>query len=155
MPNGRTFLIVVRYRQESTIRKQDVEPTEAISTEETAENPEPGWLTAVRAAQAKKAQSPVVLDLRGVTSLADHFIIFTGTNIRQNQAISDEIHLRLKADGDLPISVEGYNNAEWILMDYGDFIVHIFIEKARTYYDLERLWRHAKPVEIPPEPVAA
>jgi ribosome-associated protein len=113
------------------------------------------WLSAVRAAQSKKAQDIVVLDLREITSLADYFIICTGTNVRQNQAVSDEIHLKVKERGELPISVEGYENAEWVLMDYGDVIVHVFLEKTRSYYDLERLWRHARRVEIPPEPVAA
>lgn len=109
----------------------------------------------MRAAQSKKALDIVVLDLREITSLADHFIICTGTNVRQNQAIADEIHLKLKQRGDLPISVEGFENAEWVLMDYGDFIVHIFLEKTRGFYDLERLWRHARKVDVPPEPVAA
>ena len=113
------------------------------------------WLTAVRAAQSKKALDIIVLDLREITSLTDHFIICTGTNTRQNQAIADEIHQQVKKKGELPISLEGYENAEWILLDYGDFIVHIFLQKTRTYYDLERLWRHAKTVDIPPEPVAA
>ena len=127
----------------------------AQDTVEIAEVSDPAWLTAVRAAQAKKAQDIVVLDLREITSLADYFIICTGTNIRQNQAIADEIHLEVKERGELPISVEGYTNAEWVLMDYGDFLVHVFLEKTRTYYDLERLWRHAKKVDVPPEPVAA
>ena len=105
-----------------------------------AEVSDPTWLTAVRAAQSKKALDIVVLDLREITSLADYFIICTGTNIRQNQAIADEIHLKVKDRGELPISVEGYDNAEWVLMDYGDFLVHVFLEKTRTYYDLERLW---------------
>ena len=96
-----------------------------------------------------------MLDLREITTLTDHFIICTGTNVRQNQAIADEIHVQLKKRGDLPTSVEGYENAEWVLLDYGDFIAHVFQEKTRTYYDLERLWRHAKKVDIPPEPVAA
>jgi ribosome-associated protein len=93
--------------------------------------------------------------LREITSLADHFIICTGSNTRQNQAITDEVHVRLKQDGSLPISVEGYENAEWVLMDYGDFILHVFLDRARSYYDLERLWRHAKKVEVPPEAPAA
>ncbi|HYO83057.1 MAG TPA: ribosome silencing factor [Bryobacteraceae bacterium] len=113
------------------------------------------WLTAVRAAQSKKALDIVVLDLREITSLADYFIICTGTNVRQNQAVSDEIHQKVKERGDLPISIEGYENAEWVLIDYGDVIVHIFLDRTRTYYDLERLWRHARRVEVPPEPVAA
>jgi ribosome-associated protein len=96
-----------------------------------------------------------VLDLREITTLTEFFVICTGTNVRQNQAISDEIHIKVKETGELPISVEGYTNAEWVLMDYGDVIVHIFIDRARAYYDLERLWRHAKRVEIPPEPAAA
>jgi ribosome-associated protein len=91
-----------------------------------------------------------VLDLRDVTSFTDFFVICTGANIRQNQAISDEIQLALKKLGDLPVSVEGYTNAEWILMDYGDYLIHIFLDRARVFYDLERLWRHAKAVEIPP-----
>jgi ribosome-associated protein len=87
-----------------------------------------------------------VLDLREVTSFADYFILCSGTNARQNQAICDEIDLRLKKMGELASSIEGYDNAEWILMDYGDYLVHIFSEKARQYYDLERLWRDARPV---------
>lgn len=122
---------------------------------EIAEPAQPNWLTAVRAAQAKKALDIVVLDLREITSLTDFFLICTGSSTRQNQAISDEVHLQLKTRGELPLSAEGYDNAEWILMDYGDLIVHSFLEKTRLYYDLERLWRHAKRVEIPPEPVAA
>jgi ribosome-associated protein len=92
-----------------------------------------------------------VLDLRGITSFTDHFVICTGANTRQIQAISDEIGQQLKAVGELPLSVEGYNQAEWILVDYGDFLVHVFSAQARGYYDLERLWRSAKPVEIPSE----
>jgi ribosome-associated protein len=97
----------------------------------------------------------VVLDLRDITSLADYFLICTGNNTRQNQAISDEIYLKLKDQGEMPVSIEGYDNAEWILQDYGDFIVHIFLPTARSYYDLERLWRHAKNVPLPTEEPAA
>ena len=89
-----------------------------------------------------------MLDLRDVTTFADYFIVCSGTNTRQIQAISDEIELRLKKLGEYPNSIEGYENAEWILMDYGDYLVHIFSEKARLYYDLERLWRDARPVAL-------
>jgi ribosome-associated protein len=65
------------------------------------------------------------------------------------QAIADEVGLRLKQSGELPFSMEGYKQAEWILADYGNFLVHIFSPKSREYYDLERLWRNAKTVEIP------
>jgi ribosome-associated protein len=103
---------------------------------------------AVRAAESKKANDIKVLDLRGVTSFTDFFIICTGNNPRQVQAISDEIGLRLKERGELPTSLEGYAQADWILSDYGDFLVHIFSPKARAFYDLERLWRNAKDVPI-------
>lgn len=88
-----------------------------------------------------------MLDLRAATSFTDYFIICGGSNSRQIQAIADEVGLQLKRLGQLPLSVEGYEHAEWILADYGDFIVHVFSEKARLYYDLERLWRQAQPVE--------
>jgi ribosome-associated protein len=107
---------------------------------------EPGWREAVAAAEDKQARDIRVLDLREVTSFADHFIICNGTNTRQNQAISDSIEISLKHLGRYPLSIEGYENADWILIDYGDFLVHIFTEKARAYYDLERLWRDAKVV---------
>lgn len=92
-----------------------------------------------------------MLDLRAVTSFTDFFVICTGGNQRQIQAIADEVTARLKQEGQLPISLEGYDQAEWVLADYGDFLVHIFSEQARGYYDLERLWRNARPVEVPPE----
>ena len=107
------------------------------------------WLAAVRAAESKKATDIKVLDLTGITSFTDYFVVCTGANSRQIQAISDEIGLQLKDRGDFPISVEGYREAEWVLVDYGDFLVHIFSPRARDYYDLERLWRNAKSVDIP------
>jgi ribosome-associated protein len=85
--------------------------------------------------------------LRDVTSFTDFFLLCSVGNPRQARAISDEIHDELKRLGELPVSIEGYEQAEWILMDYGDFLVHIFSESARSYYDLERLWRHAKVVD--------
>ena len=91
-----------------------------------------------------------MLDLREVTSFADYFIICSASNQRQAQAIADELHKQVKdLHGELPISLEGYENAGWILADYGDFLVHIFSPEAREFYGLERLWRHAKRVEIP------
>lgn len=116
---------------------------------------EPPWLVAVRAADSRKAIDLKVLDLSGITSFTDWFIICTGSNARQIQAIADEISLRLKQRAELPINIEGYEQAEWVLMDYGDLIVHVFSAKAREYYDLERLWRQAKQVEIPVEAAPA
>jgi ribosome-associated protein len=108
----------------------------------------PNWLVAARAAESKKAIDLQVLDLREVTSFTDFFILCSVSNPRQGQAIADEIGKQLKDMGELPVSVEGYDSAEWILLDYGDFIVHIFAETTRSYYNLERLWRHAKPVDL-------
>jgi ribosome-associated protein len=106
------------------------------------------WRIAADAAESKKAADIRVLDLTGITSFTDYFVICTGANTRQVQAIADEVTLRLKQQGELPISVEGYDQAEWVLADYGDFLVHIFSPKSREYYDLERLWRSAKTVEL-------
>ena len=104
----------------------------------------------MRAAESKKATDIKVLDLSGITSFADYFVICTGANQRQIQAVSDEVCLQLKEQAqELPLSLEGYNQAEWVLADYGDLLVHIFSPKAREYYDLERLWRSAKTVAIP------
>lgn len=100
----------------------------------------------MRRAESRKAFDVQVLDLRDITSFTDYFVICSVSNPRQAHAVCDEIQKGLKEIGELPVSVEGYDAAEWILMDYGDFLVHIFSESARSYYDLERLWRHAKPV---------
>jgi len=106
---------------------------------------------ALHAAAEKKALAPTVLDLRDIATFTDFFVIVTGTNRRQVQAISDEVVERLKRAGTRAARVEGYQTAEWILVDYGDFIVHVFDEKARRFYDLERLWREAKRVDITAE----
>lgn len=108
-------------------------------------------LLAVRAAADKKAEDLVVLDLRAVASFTDYFIICTGMNARQVQAVADSVEERLRNSGKRPLHVEGRSNAEWILLDYGDFIVHAFNPAARRFYDLERLWRDAERVELPPE----
>ena len=112
---------------------------------------DPTWLTAVRAAEEKKALDIKVLDLTGVSSFTDFFVICTGSSAKQNQAISDEVAMRMKKRGELPLSVEGYSQAEWVLTDYGDVVVHALTPKARSYYDLERLWREGKAVVIPAE----
>ncbi|MGA2329362.1 MAG: ribosome silencing factor [Bryobacteraceae bacterium] len=103
---------------------------------------------AAQAAESKKALDVRVLDLRGVSSFTDYFVICSGANIRQIQAISDEVEERLEKHGERPLGIEGYERAEWILADYGDFIVHIFSQPAREFYDLERLWRSASQLTI-------
>lgn len=104
---------------------------------------------AVEAASAKKAERIVVLDLRGIASFTDYFVICSGTSTRQVQAIADEIVEKLKAEGTRPLHIEGYTVAAWILIDYGDLVVHIFEQQAREFYDLERLWRDAPLVSLP------
>ena len=107
---------------------------------------------AVACASEKKAFDIVAIDLREIASFTEFFIIASGTNVRQVQAISDEITEKLKEHlNSRVIRIEGYPTGEWILLDYGDFIVHIFEQKAREFYDLERLWRDAKKVQIPSE----
>ncbi len=106
-------------------------------------------LAAARAAESKKAVDVRVLDLRDVSTFTDFFLLCSGTNARQIQAIADEVQQQLKAAGRSPIGVEGYDKAEWVLADYGDFIVHIFSPATRAFYDLERLWRTAKTVPVP------
>ncbi len=99
---------------------------------------------ALEAALDKKAADVVVLELDGVCSFSDCFIICSGTSARQNQAISDGVKERLRQSGHRASHIEGYSEGEWILMDYLDFVVHIFTERAREFYDLERLWRAGK-----------
>ncbi len=107
---------------------------------------------AITSANEKKAFEITAIDLREVASFTEFFIIASGSNMRQVQAISDEITEKLREKlNSRVIRVEGYTAGEWILLDYGDFIVHIFEQKAREFYDLERLWRDAKKVEIPEE----
>jgi ribosome-associated protein len=107
---------------------------------------------ALHAAGEKKAHDLVVLDLREVASFTDFFVIASGTNVRQVQAVADEVQEQLRKQlGVKPARVEGYNSAEWVLLDYGDFIFHVFEEKSRRFYDLERLWRDAARVPLPPE----
>lgn len=107
---------------------------------------------ALECASEKKAFDMTALDLREIASFAEFFVICSGANQRQVQAISDEIDEQLKKQlKSRPVRVEGYRTGEWVLMDYGDFIVHIFEKNAREFYDLERLWRDAKKVELPEE----
>jgi ribosome-associated protein len=105
---------------------------------------------AIRSASDKKAFDIVALDLRSIASFTDYFVIASGSNQRQVQAVADEINDQLKKQlGSRPVRVEGYNSAEWVLLDYGDFVFHIFNGDAREFYDLARLWRDARKVEIP------
>jgi ribosome-associated protein len=143
----------------STVKEQSLHPTTIGGSQlkAVAKEQEPAQLDerirmALAAAGEKKAINSVVLDLREIASFTDYFVITSGTNERQVQAISDEIVETLKKAGTAAARVEGYKTAEWILLDYGDFVVHVFDEKARSFYDLERLWRESKRVELPRQP---
>lgn len=99
---------------------------------------------AVGAVENKKGEELAILEMdKASGAFTDYFVVCTGTNPRQVQAISDEIQKRLSQAGVRPNSVEGYNQAEWVLLDYVDFVVHIFSARARKFYDLERLWKSA------------
>ena len=142
----------------STVKEQSLSPqlstrsqTQAVQNVESLDD---RILMALHAAGEKKAIDIVVLDLREIASFTDYFIVTSGANERQVQAISDGVYESLKKMGSNAARVEGHKTAEWILLDYGDFIVHVFEQKARNFYDLERLWREGKRVDLPPEPGA-
>jgi ribosome-associated protein len=100
---------------------------------------------AIQACLDKKAEELSILEMeKGSGAFTDYFVLCSGTNPRQIQAIADEVELRLKSVGLRPTHIEGYNQAEWVLLDYVDFVVHVFSEKARRFYDLERLWKTAR-----------
>ena len=113
----------------------------------------PGVRLAVEAAQEKKAASITVLDLGGVGAFTEYFVICTGFSTPQVQAICTEVEEQLyRKLGRSPEHREGYRSAEWALLDFGGFVVHVFGEQARRYYDLERLWRSAPKLEVPDQP---
>ncbi len=103
---------------------------------------------AIRAAEDKQAVNLVALDLRKAAGFTDFFVISSGTNPRQVRAIADGVMERLAAEGVKPAHVEGYDRSEWILLDYFDFIVHVFAPDTRVFYDLERLWGNADRIEV-------
>ena len=109
---------------------------------------------AAGAASSKTADSTVVLDVGDLLGITDHFVITSGGNVRQVRTIAEEIELRVKAQGGgSPLYIEGLDDARWVLLDYGEFVVHVFLAEARRYYDLERLWADAPRVErLGPEP---
>jgi ribosome-associated protein len=122
--------------------------------EETIEQPtrletEDAVMMAARAASDRKAADMVILDLRDVAQFTEFFLICTANNPRQVQAVTDAIEENLRQAGKRPSHIEGYTAAEWVLLDYGDFIAHVFSPTSRRFYDLERLWRDAKNVPLP------
>jgi len=107
------------------------------------------WQVAAEAALSRKAEDVVMLDIGAISSFTDHFVICNGTNARQTQAIADAVEDALREAGLRPLGIEGAQKGEWVLMDYGDFIVHIFSPEKRAFFDLERLWKTAPRLEVP------
>ncbi len=105
----------------------------------------------LKAAIEKKAQDPVILELKGISSITDYFLICTGKSDRQVQAIAQGIEEALKKRGIRPIGQEGATQGRWILMDYEDVVVHIFLEAVRKFYDLEGLWIDAPRINLKKE----
>lgn len=122
-------------------KQQRPKPAQSLETEDAV-------MIAARAASDKKATDLVLLDLRTAASFTEYFLICTGASTRQVQTISNAIEEALLKSGKRPLHIEGYSSAEWILLDYGDFIVHVFGAASRRFYDLERLWRDAPRVEV-------
>jgi ribosome-associated protein len=106
-------------------------------------------LLCVRYALDKKAYDLLLLDVSGLTSLADFFLICTGRSDTQVQAIAQSVEESLGTLGRKPRMVEGMSGGQWVLLDYGDVVVHIFLESVREFYDLERLWMRAPIVQLP------
>ena len=131
------------------MRRSTSERTE--SRQQPSMEPEAAVMLAAHAATEKKATDLVLLDLRKVASFTEYFLICSGASARQVQAMSNAVEEALLKRGKRPLHIEGYSSAEWILLDYGDFIVHVFGQASRKFYDLERLWRDARRVEIKEE----
>jgi ribosome-associated protein len=101
-------------------------------------------VTAAKAASDKKGEDTVVLEVGQVLAITDAFVITSGTNTRQVKTIAEEVEKKIdEAGGPKPLRVEGLDDARWVLMDYGDFVVHVFLDEVRRYYELERLWSDA------------
>jgi ribosome-associated protein len=116
-----------------------------------AERPDPSRpraLSIARAGLDKKAEDVLVLDVRGLTSYADYFVIMTAESDRQAGAIADHVEETMKAQGATKVGVEGYESGRWILVDYGDVVAHVLSREARGFYDLEGLWADAPRVQV-------
>lgn len=105
----------------------------------------------IQAAANKKAENMKILDLHEISSFTDYFVVCSGHSDRQVQAIADSIVIQLKEDGFSPISVEGYREGRWVVVDFGDVVIHVFMDALREYYDIEQLWHDARKVPIPQE----
>ena len=107
--------------------------------------------TVVEAARSKKALHIRLLDVKDIASFTDTFAFMTGTSDRQNRAIADAVEDQLRLSGERPISMEGTQNGHWILLDYGDLVVHVMDEETHHHYNLEALWKEGRELELPLE----
>lgn len=108
-------------------------------------------VSAARAADDKQGSETLVLDVGEVLAITDHFVITSAGNTRQVRTIAEEVEARLTADGGpKPRRIEGLDDLKWVLLDYGDFVVHVFLEETRRYYELERLWSDVPRIEWRP-----
>ena len=135
-PRRTTKITKVKTRRESRSQRRAPRLPKAISV-------------AIEAAQDRKASGVVVLDLKKAAAFTDYFVICSASNPRQVQAIADAVEEALKAQKQRPSLVEGYSRAEWILLDYFDFVIHVFSKHARDFYGLDRLWGSATRHEFP------
>lgn len=136
--------------QEKSLHPRDSVKIEIAQERTKFEELDENLQLAIKCAADKKAEKMVALDLRPVASFTEFFVICSAQNQRQVQAIADEISEQLKKQlKQSPVRIEGYSAAEWVLLDYGDFVFHIFDKDARDFYDLERLWRDAAKVDLP------
>ena len=131
-------------KQNSSIKEQSLNPqpnVRAVAPNEAGESLDDRVLAALHAASEKKALEPVILDLREIASFTDYFVIVSGANSRQVRTIAEAVEEELTRDaGPKPLRVEGLNDLTWVLIDYGDIVVHVFLDETRHYYELERLW---------------
>jgi ribosome-associated protein len=111
-------------------------------------------LACVNASLERKAKDLTILNVKEISAFADYFIICSGTSDRQVRAITESIQERLKMAGILPLGIEGEASGQWILMDYGDVIIHVFLENIRNFYDMERLWSEAPRMDIPDDTIS-
>jgi ribosome-associated protein len=140
---GRNQLAQARKKGLKPRAPADVVP---VHVEEVAARPDPARPRALEIARAgldKKAEDVLLLDVRGLTSYADYFVLMTAESDRQAGAIADHVDGRLKEQGASKVGVEGYESGRWILIDYGDVVAHVFNREARGFYDLEGLWADA------------
>lgn len=104
--------------------------------------------TIVKALDLKKAEDIQVIGIRDLTILADYFVIATGSSTTHTRALADEVEFQMKEEGTEPLRTEGYQSSSWIVLDYGDIVVHVFYKETRQFYNLERLWSDGEQVDI-------